>query len=72
MSMRLLTPDPEEIRSLLAKQVVEPVQWEASIGQMLQDGIAGFLEAGTGRVLRGTIKRIARRTPTLGFGDSDS
>lgn len=59
----------DEIRSLLAKQVVNPVLWEASIRQMLQDGIDGFLEAGTGRVLRGTIKRIARRTATEGFGD---
>lgn len=61
--------EPAEIRDLLAKQVVNPVLWEASVRQMLDDGIDGFLEAGTGRVLRGTIKRIARKTPTDGFGD---
>ena len=61
--------DPAEIRELLAKQVVNPVLWEASISRMLGDGIDGFLEVGTGRVLRGTIKRIARKTPTDGFGD---
>ncbi len=59
----------EEIRDLLSRQVVSPVLWEASIRSMLRDGIAGFMEAGTGRVLRGTIKRIARKTPTDGFGD---
>lgn len=61
--------DPAEIRELLAKQVVNPVLWEASISRMLADGVDGFVEAGTGRVLRGTIKRIARRTSTEGFGD---
>lgn len=61
--------DPAEIRELLAKQVVNPVLWGASISRMLGDGVDGFLEAGTGRVLRGTIKRIARKTPTDGFGD---
>jgi [acyl-carrier-protein] S-malonyltransferase len=61
--------DPAEIRDLLARQVVNPVLWEASISRMLADGVDGVLEAGTGRVLRGTIKRIARKLPTEGFGD---
>lgn len=61
--------DPAEIRELLAKQVVNPVLWEASISHMLADGVDGFIEAGTGRVLRGTIKRIARKASTDGFGD---
>ena len=59
----------DEIRDLLSRQVTQPVQWEASIRRMMDDGIQGFLEAGTGRVLRGTLKRIARKTPTDGFGD---
>ncbi|MCC9643290.1 ACP S-malonyltransferase [Rhodopirellula sp. JC740] len=59
----------DEIRQLLARQVVNPVRWDDSVNAMLGDGIDGFLEAGTGRVLRGTIKRIARKTPTDGFGD---
>ncbi|MCM2371573.1 ACP S-malonyltransferase [Aporhodopirellula aestuarii] len=61
--------DPGEIRDLLARQVVNPVMWEASISRMIADGVDGFLEAGTGRVLRGTIKRISRKMPTEGFGD---
>jgi [acyl-carrier-protein] S-malonyltransferase len=59
----------EEIRQLLSRQVTEPVLWEASIRRMIDDGVQGFLEAGTGRVLRGTLKRIARKLPTDGFGD---
>ncbi|QDT09114.1 ACP S-malonyltransferase [Planctomycetes bacterium K23_9] len=59
----------DEIRDLLSRQVVGPVLWEKSVAAMLGDGVEGFLEAGTGRVLRGTLKRIQRKLPTAGFGD---
>jgi len=36
---------------------------------MIDDGIDGFDEVGTGRVLRGTLKRIQRKIATDGFGD---
>ncbi|EMI15831.1 acyl-carrier-protein S-malonyltransferase [Rhodopirellula maiorica SM1] len=58
-----------EIKNLLSRQVVNPVLWEDSIRKMMDDGIEGFLEAGTGRVLQGTLKRIHRKLPTEGFGD---
>ena len=58
-----------EIRELLSRQVVQPVRWEDSIRRMLDDGIDGFEEIGTGRVLRGTLKRINRKIPTDGFCD---
>lgn len=60
-----------EIRELLGRQVVEPVRWEDAVRQMVADGVEGFLEVGTGRVLRGTIKRIGRKLPTDGFGDGE-
>jgi [acyl-carrier-protein] S-malonyltransferase len=59
----------DEIRSLLSRQVIEPVRWEDSIRQMIADGIDGFDEVGTGRVLRGTLKRIQRKMKNDGFGD---
>ena len=60
---------PEEFRSLLAKQVVEPVLWEASLGQMLAEGCEQFVEIGAGRVLAGTLKRIQRKIPCESVGD---
>lgn len=57
------------IRELLTRQVVNPVRWEDSLRQMMRDGIDGFLEVGTGRVLRGTLKRIDRKIEADGFGD---
>ena len=59
----------EEIKQLLSRQVVGSVLWEASIRQMLADGVEKFEELGTGRVLRGTLKRINRKLPSDGFGD---
>jgi len=47
------------------------VRWEDSIRKMIEDGIEGFVEVGTGRVLRGTIKRVNRKLPLDGFGDGD-
>jgi [acyl-carrier-protein] S-malonyltransferase len=53
--------DPEEIRQLLIRQVVSPVMWEDSINYLLEQGFDQFYEVGPGRVLRGLLKRIARK-----------
>ncbi len=52
--------DPEEIRRLLIKQVVEPVRWEDSIRYLASQGFSQFYEVGPGRVLRGLLRRIDR------------
>ena len=59
----------DEIRDLLSRQVVGSVLWEASIRRMMTDGVDKFEEIGTGRVLRGTLKRINRKVASDGFGD---
>jgi [acyl-carrier-protein] S-malonyltransferase len=53
--------DPEEIRRLLIKQVVEPVRWEDSMHCLLDRGFDQFYEVGPGRVLRGLLRRIDRK-----------
>ncbi len=53
--------DPEEMRELLIRQVVSPVQWEDSMRYLLGEGFDLFYEIGAGRVLRGLLKRIDRR-----------
>lgn len=58
--------DPEEIRALLVRQVVQPVRWEESLRWLLAAGCDQFYEVGPGRVLRGLIKRIDRKVETLG------
>ncbi len=56
--------DPEKIRALLLQQLVSPVQWENSMRWLIDDlGIGQCYEIGPGRVLRGLLKRIARKLP---------
>jgi [acyl-carrier-protein] S-malonyltransferase len=52
--------DPEEIRRLLVKQVIQPVRWEDSMRLLFSQGFDQFYEVGPGRVLRGLLKRIDR------------
>jgi [acyl-carrier-protein] S-malonyltransferase len=58
--------DAEEIRDLLVRQLVSPVQWEASMRKMLEHGHGPFWEVGPGRVLRGLLKRIDRKVASDG------
>lgn len=53
--------DPEEIRRLLVKQVLQPVRWEDSMRYLLQEGFDQFYEVGPGRVLLGLLRRIDRK-----------
>ncbi len=53
--------DPEEIRELLIKQVVQPVRWEDSMRYLLAEGCDEFYEVGPGRVLRGLLRRVDRK-----------
>jgi [acyl-carrier-protein] S-malonyltransferase len=55
--------DPEEIRGLLVRQVLQPVRWEDSLRYMLQQGYDQYYEVGPGRVLRGLLRRIERKIP---------
>jgi [acyl-carrier-protein] S-malonyltransferase len=53
--------DPEEIRSLLVRQVVQPVLWEQGLRGLLAAGCERFYEIGPGRVLAGLLKRVQRK-----------
>jgi len=53
--------DPEEIRALLIRQVLQPVFWELTMRNLLSSGVDRFLEIGPGRVLAGLLKRVQRK-----------
>ncbi len=53
--------DPEEIRRLLIRQVLEPVLWEQTVRNLLAQGYDRFYEIGPGRVLAGLLKRVQRK-----------
>ncbi len=52
--------DPDEIKSILIRQISSPVYWEDAMRRLLSDGVGSFYEIGPGRVLRGLMKRIDR------------
>ncbi len=52
--------DPEEIRQILVRQILQPVRWEDSMRYLIQQGFDQFYEVGPGRVLRGLLRRIDR------------
>ncbi|MCM8775551.1 MAG: ACP S-malonyltransferase, partial [Candidatus Omnitrophica bacterium] len=49
--------DPEEIRSLLSKQLTSPVLWVQTMAKAAEEGISVFLEIGPGRVLKGLARK---------------
>lgn len=53
--------DPEEIRAILLKQILQPVLWEDCVRALLDQGCDRFYEIGPGRVLRGLLRRIDRK-----------
>lgn len=60
--------DPEAIRELLVRQVVQPVLWEQSMKRLLGEGFTQFYEIGPGRVLRGLLRRIDRKVSCDNIG----
>ena len=61
--------DPDEIRGLLARQVVGVVEWNASMAYLLSTGVRSVWEVGPGRVLRGLMRRIDRSVACSGVFD---
>jgi len=60
--------DPEEIRGLLVRQVLQPVFWELTVRNLLADGVQRFIEIGPGRVLAGLLKRVQRKVECRNVG----
>ena len=64
-----VTSDPAVIRDLLVKQVTGRVRWTESVQKMAADGCETFVEVGSGKVLCGLVKRIAKGTATMNVGE---
>jgi len=51
------TTDPEEIRSNVLHQLLNPVRWTQTLQNMHENGADAFVEVGPGKVLQGLVKR---------------
>ncbi len=63
---------PEVIRYALKEQLFKPVRWVESIKFMHEQGVAGFIECGPGKVLMGLNKRIAPDAAHMTMFDLES
>ena len=61
-----------EVRDALKRQVLGAVRWEDSMRRLLALGAEGFVELGTGRVLRGLLKSIDKAAPSWNVEDPAS
>ncbi|MBS3907316.1 MAG: ACP S-malonyltransferase [Syntrophaceae bacterium] len=62
----------ERVKPLLVEQVSNPVRWEESMRQMIEEGIERILEIGPGKVLSGLMKRIDPKVETGNLEDIQS
>jgi len=59
--------DPEQIRSNVLNQLLNPVKWTQTLGNMISDGATNFTEVGPGKVLQGLVKRTNRKAEIKGY-----
>ena len=62
----------DEIKSLLTRQVMEPVRFYESIATMQEAGVEEFIEIGPGKVLSGFIKKIDKHAGLAQVDDVES
>ena len=62
----------EQVKTELQSQLTSCVQWQRSIGFMIEQGVEKFVEIGPGKVLCGMIKRINRDMPMTALDDMES
>ena len=60
----------DDIKSLLLKQIIEPVQWEKTLISIEKQGISHFIEVGPGTVLSGLVKRTLPDSSVMNVEDA--
>jgi [acyl-carrier-protein] S-malonyltransferase len=61
-----------EIRAALEAQLLGAVRWEDSMRRMVAAGAQGFVEVGTGTVLRGLLRSLDKSIASWNVDDPDS
>jgi [acyl-carrier-protein] S-malonyltransferase len=62
----------DQARDALIRQVTNPVRWEESVRELIDEGVNTFIEVGPGRVLSGLLRQIERSVSTLNVEDEKS
>lgn len=69
-----LTSQPYEdnVKDYMSKQIVNPVKWQQTIENMINDGFDTFIEVGAGKTLTGLIKKINGNVKAVNVQDKES
>jgi [acyl-carrier-protein] S-malonyltransferase len=59
--------DPEDLRTLLTRQLSSPVRWTSTVAALTSGGVRQIIECGPGEKLAGMVKRITRGTDVQSF-----
>jgi [acyl-carrier-protein] S-malonyltransferase len=62
-------PQPDAIRTALARQAASPVQWTGIVRAMVGHGVTHIVECGPGKVLTGLARRSADEVTTFSLTD---
>jgi [acyl-carrier-protein] S-malonyltransferase len=60
--------DPQQIVANLVKQVTGTVRWRECVGWLASNGVTKLVEVGSGKVLTGMAKRIAKEAQASAIG----
>jgi [acyl-carrier-protein] S-malonyltransferase len=63
--------DPAEIVKLLVAQITGTVRWRESVGYLAANGVTKVVEVGSGKVLAGLMKRIAKEVAVANVGTAE-
>ena len=63
--------DPAEIVKLLVAQITGTVRWRQSVAYLAANGVNRIVEVGSGKVLTGLVRRIAKEVSTATVGAAD-
>ena len=64
--------EKDDIKEILAKHVMSPVRFSASIKYMLDNGVDTFVEIGPGKVLTSLVKKVSREVKCINISNVDS
>lgn len=64
--------EKDDIKEILAKHVMSPVRFSASIKYMLDNGVDTFVEIGPGKVLTSLVKKVSREIKCINISNVDS
>ncbi len=65
-------PYTQDVAALLTSQLMNPVLWQKSVENMMNDGVDTFIEVGVGKTLSGFIAKISQDVSVYNVEDMES